>query len=138
MNSDQPYSQKPPITRAVRRAPPPVRGFTARIVADLARSTGYAPPELVARWPEIAGEELQSISRPGRISGGATQRTLEVHVTNGAAATRVNFLSGHLVERLGAFLGPGVVTHIKVLQTGGDAPLSDSAPRKGLGRFRTG
>ena len=126
------------MTRSARCAPPSVKGFTEKIVADLARTTGYAPPELVARWSEIAGDELQSICRPGRITSGAAQRTLEVFVTNGAAATRVNFQSGLLLERLSAFLGPGVVTHLKVVQTGGNHPSTPGATPKGLGRFRAG
>ncbi len=123
----------PPPTRAARASAPALSRFSADILADLARKTRFVDPELIARWPSLAGPDLARLCRPGRLTGGREGRTLEVIVPHGAAAATVEFSSEMLRRRLNDYFGPGSIARIAVIQ----GPAAPTA-RGGLSRFRTG
>jgi len=103
-------------TRPVRAAPPAVRRSAKEILSTLARKTRYLDPALAARWTDFVGEELVKICRPGRMSGGRTDKTVEIIVSSGAAATRVQMETDAIKHRLNQHLGPNAVTRIAIRQ----------------------
>lgn len=121
-------------TRPARNAAPQVSRFGAALLAGLAKKTKYVDPALADRWPLLAGEKLAALSRPGRLTGHGSGKTLEIHVPNGAAAAAAQMETDGLITRLGGHFGPGVVTRIAVIQSGRPAaPAPDVAPA-GAGR----
>lgn len=136
-------------TRAPIPAPPSIARATAAIFRNLAKRTKYVDPALAERWPQIAGEKLDGLCRPGRLTGRAGKqgggRTLELYVPNGAAAAVVDMERDGLLSRLNAYLGPGAVTRISVIQTGraasasstgSEAPPADGELGSALASFR--
>jgi hypothetical protein len=122
----------PRPTRAARAAPPPLRQFSAGVLAELAKKTKYVDPDLAARWTTLAGPELSKLCRPGRLTGGPGGRTLEVVVPHGAAAASVEFAAETLRRRLNDYFGPNAIARIAIIQ-------GASGPRgSGLSRFRSG
>ncbi|WP_411816281.1 DUF721 domain-containing protein [Hyphococcus sp. DH-69] len=110
-------------TRPARSAPPAIGRAGAGIFAQLAQKTKYMDPALAGHWPTLAGPRLASLSRPGRITGaGRVGKTLELHVPNGSAAAEVQMATDELLKRINAYLGPGSVTRIAVLQSGKRVP----------------
>lgn len=124
---------RPPQTRAARSPAPALARFTGEILADLARKTRFVDPELAAKWPRLAGEEVAGLCRPGRLTGGREGRTLEVIVPHGAAAAVVSAASEALRLRLNDYFGPDAIARIAIVQGGGHP-----GARGGLSRFRTG
>lgn len=130
-------------TRPARKAAPALARYSKDVFIGLAQRTRFVDPMLARAWAEIAGPELAALCRPGRMSGGARGRTLEIVVPNGAAAARVELEACDLCEKLNAFMGPGVVARISIRQAGGkktaDSPRrgeSDGGLDSALGRFR--
>lgn len=122
----------PPQTRAPRPAAPPLARFASALIADLARQTRFVDPDIAARWTELAGPELSKLCRPGRLTGGASGRTLEVIVPHGAAAASVEFAAETLKRRLNGYFGPNAIERIAVVQ--GPAPAAAAKPL--FSRFR--
>ncbi len=142
-------------TKRARRAAPPIRGYAGAWMARLARATRYVDPKLIELWPSLVGEEMASLCRPGRVSGGRRERTLEVFVTNGAAAAAVRFEESRLILKINEYMGVGAVGRLLIRQSGGapetsqpalpsDPPTQNNAgpsreaprPSGGLSRFR--
>ncbi len=105
-------------TRPVRRAAPSIARTSAAIFAELAKKTKYVDPALAERWPSLAGEKIAGLCRPGRLTGRGQGKTLEVRAPNGAAAAAVQMEADGLIARINAFLGPGAVGRIAVIQSG--------------------
>lgn len=105
-------------TRAARSGPPSIARASAAIFRDLAKRTKYVDPALAERWPQLAGEKLAGLCRPGRLTGRGPGRTLELYVANGAAASAVEMERDGLISRLNSYLGPGAVARISLIQTG--------------------
>ncbi|MEM9169511.1 MAG: DciA family protein [Pseudomonadota bacterium] len=124
---------KPIVTRPARRSAPAVGRALRETVRDLAQSTRYVDPGLVADWQQIVGAELAALCRPGKISAGRGA-TLTVFARDAAAAARVQFDAGLILDKLTMRLGPGVVGHVRVVQNGSE-PDDRPAPG-GLSRFR--
>ena len=112
-------SQEPVRTRPARRAAPKIGRSGARVFERLARKTKYVDPGLAADWPQLIGEELARLCRPGRLSGGRVGRTLEVVAPDGGAAARVQFEAERIRHQVNAFLGPGAVARILVRRADG-------------------
>lgn len=125
----------PVKTRPARQAPPQVSRFTAPVFAELTRRTQYADPALIARWREIAGEEVAKLCRPGRIGGGRQGATFEVIAADAPAAARLQFEAEGLRRRLNDYLGPSrigrVIVKVRAAPGGPDSALSAA-----LSRFR--
>lgn len=132
-------ARRPPLrdlaarpTRGPRPAAPPLARAASALVADLARKTRFVDPDLAARWTEFAGPEISKFCRPGRLTGGTHDRTLEIIVPHGAAAASVEFAAETLRRRLNGFFGPNSIARIAVVQ--GPATAADARPR--FARFR--
>lgn len=115
-------------TKPARSAPPPLARVSAAVFAMLARKTKFMDPSLAESWPQLAGDRLAGLCRPGRITGSRNGgKTLELHVASGAAAAEVQMEADGLMKRVNAYLGPGAIARIAVLQSGGRA--GGRAPR---------
>ena len=124
-------------TRPVRSGPPPLGKAGRLLMGRLAQKTRYADPGLLMRWGDIVGAEFAALTRPGRMSPGRSDRSLEIMTPDGAAAAKVAFHEGALLDRLATYFGPGVVTRLKVTHAGagqGGEPASGGG--RGLSRFR--
>ncbi|WDI32281.1 DUF721 domain-containing protein [Hyphococcus flavus] len=115
-------------TRPARPAAPRVARATAEIFAGLAKKTKFIDPSLAQSWPALAGERIAALSRPGRITGQGREKTLEILVRNGAAASEVQMQADTLLTRLNTFLGPRAVARLNVRQAGQSSPARLSAP----------
>ncbi len=96
--------------------------------SDLAKRTRFIDPALAERWGALAGDRIAALARPGRMTGHGRGRTLELYVQNGAAAAEVQMQQDGLIARLNAFLGPGVVERIAIIQTGRSPQSGKAAP----------
>jgi hypothetical protein len=84
---------------------------------------GFGHGELLARWPEVIGEELARHCEPERIKwprGGNKQAeqtggTLHVRAEPGRALD-VQYQAPRMLERIGQFLGHGAIVAVKVTQ----------------------
>lgn len=103
-------------TRPARRAPPRLARAGSNVFAELAKKTKFADPELIGHWPTIAGPEIASVCRPGRITGMRTGRTLEVIAANGAAAAEAQMRADELLMKVNRYLGANSVARITILQ----------------------
>ena len=113
-------------TKPARPAAPPLARASSAVFALLARKTKFMDPALAESWPQLAGERLAALCRPGRLTGSRQGgRTLELHVASGAAAAEVQMEADGLLKRVNAYLGPGAVARIAVLQSGGRGPSPD-------------
>ncbi len=116
-------------TKPARSAAPPLARASANIFAALANKTKYVDPALAQRWPELAGEKLASLSRPGRITGQPRDKTLEIHVATGAAAAVIQSEADALRKRINAYLGPRSVARLAIRQSGRHAERAGATPK---------
>ena len=118
-------------TRPARRAAPKLSRAGAAVFSALAGKTRFADPQLAAHWPSIAGAEIASLCRPGRIVGARAGRTLEIVVQSGAAAAEAQMRADNIIARVNGYLGPNSVTRIAVRQIAGahSAPAPLTQPR---------
>ena len=125
------YGNHASRTRPVRRAPPRLNRFTAKVFEGLAQQTRYMEPKLAARWHEIAGEEIAKLCWPSRLLRDGSENALEVVTQTGSAATALNYMTPELLRRLALELGPGTVTRITIRQQGfrPKPPNSQLAPQ---------
>ena len=107
---------------------------------DLAKAAfaryGFAQGDVLARWPEIVGAELASVSEPERIrwgrgaSGAAagTGATLVVRAAPGRGLELQHAIPV-IIERINRFYGYGAVTAVKIVQGRfrGEAPQRPAA-----------
>ena len=124
-------------TLPARRAPPHIGSNGLSIFAALARKTKFAHPDLCTRWTKIAGEKIAAIAAPGRIIGRGRERTLEVHVKDGAAAMLVQNQADTLCAQVNQYLGAGTVGRITIRQMGPRA-ISERAGPERSGPVRAG
>lgn len=112
--------QRSPYDKLARRR----RGFQAASalvapqVQKAAEGHGFVVSRLLTNWPEIAGENLASITRPVRVSHsrGFLGATLTV-LTNGPSAPLVEMQLPQLRERVNACYGYHAVQKIVLTQT---------------------
>ncbi|MEL6212649.1 MAG: DciA family protein [Pseudomonadota bacterium] len=102
-------------TKPPRAALPAISRFSTAVFSGLARRTKFVDPALAERWRTLVGDELAALSRPGRLTGGKTGRTLEVMAPSAAAAARLNFEAETIRRGVNTFLGPDTVGRIAVL-----------------------
>ncbi|VAV90863.1 hypothetical protein MNBD_ALPHA05-885 [hydrothermal vent metagenome] len=65
----------------------------------------------------MAGPEIAALCRPGRLTGRAPGRTLEIHAPSGAAAAQLQMQTETLLARVNRYLGPGAVARITIVQS---------------------
>jgi len=105
-------------TRPQRRHAPKLQRFTSQVFSSLARKTRFVEPTLAEKWGEIVDNEIASICWPGRLSSGRQHRTLEIITDTGAAATRISYAQNGIIRDVNRYLGPDIVSYIKIIQTG--------------------
>lgn len=98
---------------------------------------GFAYGEVIARWPDIAGEALARHCRPERIkwprgSGEEARQsggTLVIAAAPGRALD-LQYEVPRIIERVNAFYGYGAIAAIKVVQASGPiGGVAKPAPR---------
>lgn len=87
---------------------------------------------LVARWPEIVGDQLADHVTPDSVRETEQGRELLLRADSTAWATQVRLLIPQILGRIAGLLGAGVVDRIKV--TGPAPPKSNPGPRRVPGR----
>ncbi len=110
------------------RDPQPLGRLTARIIAERGWKEHLTGGSVIARWPELVGEEVAAHSVPEQLKG----TELHVRAESTAWATQLRLLQRQLIKRFAEKLGDGVVTSIKV--AGPAAPSWRYGPRHVPGR----
>lgn len=85
---------------------------------------GFAYGELIARWPEIVGQNLAEQCEPERIkwprgAGESEQKlggTLIIRAVPGYGLD-LQHQSHHVIERINQFYGYGAITSVKIVQS---------------------
>ena len=124
-------------TRGHRRG----RGFRSaatlveRRVRDAGQSRGFAVMRLLTHWPEIVGEELARMSRPGKVSHGKGFGATLTLICQGAAAPLVQMQASRIVDKVNACYGYSAISHVRVVQTAAEGfaePRAEyrAAPRR--------
>ena len=135
----QPPAEPKQLTRRMRGFEP-ASGLVADRIRAAGEKRGFAVARLLTAWPEIAGAELASITRPvkigyGREGMGATLTLL----TTSAQAPMVQMQLLRLKERVNACYGYNAIARISLTQTAATgfaegqaqfapAPKSEPAP----------
>lgn len=104
-------------TRPAHRPAPKAGQALAKTIRALDDRFGKGAQALRARWPEIAGDAIASVSEPIRlIKGRAGQAsTLELKVS-GPAALLVQHQSDIIIEKVNVFLGNNEVGRLRISQ----------------------
>lgn len=109
----------PPFpTKPVRRGAPPLGARIRPQIAQLAQRSGALDPKLAARWSEVAGPDLARLCRPLRLKRTKNAVTLEVAVTSGAAAMRVEYAQNAILARARTELREPRLTRLAIVQAG--------------------
>lgn len=87
---------------------------------------------LIARWPEIVGDQLADHVTPDSVRETETGRELLLRADSTSWATQVRLLIPQIHGRISTLLGAGVVDRIKV--TGPAPPTRNPGPRRVPGR----
>lgn len=92
-------------TKPARRGAPKLAKSLGPHLARLAKASGAMDPRLASEWLEIAGPEIAALCRPTRVINRGRQQALEVSVTSGAAAMKLQYhqeaLLGRVRQRIG-------------------------------------
>jgi len=99
-----------------------------RLVAERGWETTTAAARVMGEWDRLVGPEVSDHCRPASLLEGELVLVAE----SSAWATQLRLLARPLVERLGAQLGPGVVTRVVV--RGPAQPDWRHGPRRVQGR----
>ena len=103
-------------------------GDALRHAAAAFARAGFADPNLVLNWSEIAGAEVARIARPVKLLEGQTGAVLTIKCDPGAILFLQHETRG-LIERLNAYLGAGRIGRLKLVP--GAMPASSEPTRKG-------
>ena len=95
---------------------------------------GFAYAEVIARWPEIVGEDLARVSRPDRIRWphGAASEKLGGTLIVGAApgrALELQYEVPRIIERVNRFHGHGAIAAVKVITLASFPPSPPKTPQ---------
>jgi hypothetical protein len=104
-------------TRPTYRPPPPLGRSLRPFLKKLDERFGSGPGALQARWREIAGDRLATVSEPVKLTrprgGGAGILELRVQ---GPSATLVQHQAPEILARVNLFLGAGAVDRLRIVQ----------------------
>jgi len=94
-------------------------GQTARHTLDhIAGKQGFAEPDILLRWVEIAGEGYASLCRPMKVKYGSNRAgggTLLVYADSGRAP-EVEHIAPKIIERVNQFYGYRAIARLKISQ----------------------
>jgi hypothetical protein len=99
----------------VRRAAPPVNHALMRALGPILKQAGPAPGTLAARWPEIVGERLATVTEPVKVTPGRGGATLTIRAPS-AAAPMIQHARDHIIERVN-LTGAAKIKDIRIVQT---------------------
>jgi hypothetical protein len=104
-----------------RGGPVPIASLVGRIIDPLTARRGFATPDLIAAWPEIAGPRFADCSRPEKIvwpKGPAEEGkpALLILRVDGPKAVLVQHEAGQIVDRVNAFLGYAAIGRVRIVQ----------------------
>lgn len=114
------------------RDPQPVDTVLQQWVRDQGYESEMGSGSLVARWPEIVGDQLADHVQPDGVRETETGRELLLRADSTAWATQVRLLLPEIHGRIRLLLGAGVVDRIRV--TGPAPPRGPAGPRRVPGR----
>ncbi len=111
---------------ARRKGPRPIGDLVLAELDPITRARGFAGAELIARWPEIAGERLAKHSRPLALKWPARGEKSDPEQLKGASTLEIAVAPSHaldlqyaapqLIERLNAMFGWRCVEKLRLLQ----------------------
>jgi hypothetical protein len=110
----------------------PAGALVAKVMAPIAAKRGFAGADILAAWPEIAGDRYRDCTRPESISFPRDRKSegkgvLTLRVEGGKAIYLQHEL-GVMIERINAFVGFAAIGAIRLVQM----PLPPPpAPRQG-------
>jgi hypothetical protein len=108
-------SQKHDPTQVARRGRAAGAGEDAlRQGASAFARAGFADPELVLRWPDIAGAEVARVAQPIRLQEDADGGVLTLRCAPGAAVL-LQHETRALIARVNAYLGRGRVARLRLV-----------------------
>lgn len=114
------------------RDPQPLDSVLQAWVRDQGFESEMGSGSLVARWPEIVGDQLADHVQPDGVRDTEAGRELLLRADSTAWATQVRLLLPEIKGRIAALLGAGVVDRIRV--TGPAPPRGPAGPRRVPGR----
>lgn len=98
-------------------------------IRDAGKARGFPVMRLLTHWPEIVGEDLARISRPGKVTHGKGFGATLTLVCPGSAAPLVQLQAPRIVEKVNACYGYAAISHVRVAQT---APDGFAEPQAGF------
>ena len=110
-------------TRAVRRPPPPLSRFAAKLAKPVYQKFGFSETHIFEHWADIVGDKLARRTLPQRLSnasGPKGRATLTIRV-DGAAGLELQHLEPQVLERINGFYGYAAVGRLRFVQ----GPLAD-------------
>jgi predicted nucleic acid-binding Zn ribbon protein len=110
------------------RDPAPVGATVGDLVRDRSWDRQLRAAGILTRWAAIVGEDIAAHCRPERLEAGVLTCVAE----STGWATQLRLLAPRLLDRIGADLGPGVVTALRV--HGPTAPDWRHGPLRVTGR----
>lgn len=102
--------------------------LAARLVADRGWANRVSGGVVFGRWAQLVGPEVAEHAEPVSLRDGE----LTVQASSTAWATQLRLLQRHLIARITAGVGPGVVTRLRVQAPA--APSWHRGPRHVRGR----
>ena len=113
------------MNKPARSFPRPLSEFTGAALSDSLKAQGFASSEIIARWADIVGTEIDAHSEPMKINWpravgdqSPEPATLILRV-EGPAALEIQHLSAVILERVNRFFGWQAIGRIALRQ----APL---------------
>ncbi|HKR51672.1 MAG TPA: DciA family protein [Pseudonocardiaceae bacterium] len=110
------------------RDPQTLGRLAARLVADRGWVNRVSGGVVFGRWAQLVGAEVAEHAQPVSLQDGE----LTVQASSTAWATQLRLLQRHLIARITAGVGPGVVTRLRVQAPA--APSWHRGPRHVRGR----
>lgn len=89
-------------------------------IRDAGKSRGFAVMRLLTHWPEIVGEDLARVTRPGKVAYGRGFGATLTLVCSGAAAPLVQMQAQRIVDKVNACYGYAAISRVRVAQTAPD------------------
>ena len=90
-----------------------------RMAKDILGKRGFSNVDLIARWPDVVGEQLADAVKPDKIlypKGMRSNGTLCVRVQSGSFAMLLEHQKNIVLDRVNTFLGYSAVSNIKIQQ----------------------
>ncbi|MGD9868223.1 MAG: DUF721 domain-containing protein [Hyphomicrobiales bacterium] len=131
-----------PTARRKPRTVRAVSSFVPDIVKAVFRSHGFPSAALLTDWPQIAGADLASFTRPEKImwprrneadavaeepvtGRGQRRGATLVLRADGPRAIEVQFMAAQILERINGYFGYGAITELRIVQ----APIGSAKRR---------